>query len=85
MDYKPASQIFQYHFSGGERQRLALVRVLLRQPQMLLLDEATSSLDPENERLIMDVLANLKNSVTILFVTHRTTILPWFDKVIRIG
>jgi ATP-binding cassette subfamily C protein len=75
---------YQYHFSGGERQRLALARVLIRHPQLLLLDEATSALDTENERLVMEVLANLKHKVTILFVTHKTSILPWFDKVIRI-
>jgi ATP-binding cassette, subfamily C, bacterial len=76
---------YQYHFSGGERQRLALARVLIRHPQLLLLDEATSSLDTENEKLIMEVLSSLKERITILFVTHRTSILPWFDKVIQIG
>lgn len=75
----------QYYFSGGERQRLALARVLLRKPQILILDEATSSLDSENEKLIMEVLVGLKNRVTILFVTHRKSVLPWFDKVIEIG
>ncbi len=75
---------YQFHFSGGERQRLALARVLLRQPKILLLDEATSSLDEDNEKQIMDLLAELKTEVTILFVTHRTSVLPWFDKIIRI-
>ena len=75
----------QYYFSGGERQRLALARVLLRKPQILILDEATSSLDPQNEKLVMEVLASLKENVTILFVTHRFSVLPWFDKVIEIG
>ena len=73
---------FQFVFSGGELQRLALARVLLRKPRLLLLDEATSSLDADNENQIMEVLAGLKNRVTILFVTHRTSVLPWFDKVI---
>ena len=76
---------FQFNFSGGECQRLALARVLLRRPRLLLLDEATSSLDSDNENQIMEVLNNLKNSVTIIFVTHRTSVLQWFDKVITIG
>ena len=75
---------YQFHFSGGERQRLALARVLLREPKILLLDEATSSLDEDNEEQIMELLANLKTKVTILFVTHRTSVLPWFDKIIRL-
>ena len=76
---------YQFSFSGGECQRLALARVLLRKPRLLLLDEATSSLDSDNENQIMEVLSGLKNKVTILFVTHRTSVLPWFDKVIEIG
>jgi ATP-binding cassette subfamily C protein len=74
----------QYYFSGGERQRLALARVLLRKPQLLLLDEATSSLDIENERKIMEVITELKSKITILFVTHRTSLLPYFDKVVKL-
>ena len=75
---------YQFHFSGGERQRLALARVLLRQPTILLLDEATSSLDEDNEKQIMDLLAELKTQVTILFVTHRTSVLPWCDEIINL-
>lgn len=75
---------YPLNFSGGERQRLALARVLLRKPRLLLLDEATSSLDTENEQNIMEVLANLKKKVTIVFVTHRSSLCPWFDKVIRL-
>ena len=74
----------QYYFSGGERQRLALARVLLRKPQLLLLDEATSSLDIENERQIMEVITELKSKITIIFVTHRTSTLPYFDKVLKL-
>lgn len=75
---------YPFHFSGGERQRLALARVLLRQPQILLLDEATSSLDPKNEKQIMDLLFSLKHKVTIVLVTHKTTARPWLDKVITL-
>ena len=69
---------------GGERQRLALARVLLRKPQILILDEATSSLDPENEILIMKVLEGVKETTTVVFVTHRESVLPWFDKVVEL-
>ena len=78
--------IVNYHtsFSGGECQRLALARVLLRKPSVLLLDEATSSLDAENETTVMEVLVRLKDRVTIVFVTHRESVTRWFDEVIKI-
>lgn len=76
---------YQFHFSGGERQRLALARVLLRKPSLLLLDEATSALDPENEKKIMDCLKKLRGKVTIIFVTHRESLHPYFDKIIFLG
>jgi len=76
---------FQYHFSGGERQRLALARVLIRKPKLLLLDEATSALDSDNETHIMDCLMKLKSKVTIVFVTHRENLKPYFDKTIDLS
>lgn len=76
---------FQYHFSGGEKQRLALARVLIRKPKLLLLDEATSSLDPENEVQIMECLDRLKKDVTIVFVTHRQNLKSYFDKIIDLN
>ncbi len=73
---------YAYHFSGGEKQRLALARVLIRTPGLLLLDEATSALDTKTEAQIMDCLVNLKKNMTIVFVTHRQTLKPYFDKII---
>ncbi len=58
--------------SGGEKQRLALARALLRHPQLLILDEATSALDPDNHRLVLDSIRALHGSMTVLLVTHRT-------------
>lgn len=75
---------YPFTFSGGECQRLALARVLLRRPVLLLLDEATSSLDADNEATVMDVLARLKEKITIVFVTHRESVVRWFDEVIKI-
>jgi ATP-binding cassette, subfamily C, bacterial len=80
------TQIVNYSscFSGGECQRLALARVLLRKPGLLLLDEATSSLDAENEAIIMDVITRLSKTVTVIFVTHRPNLMPYFHTVIRL-
>lgn len=75
---------YQFSFSGGECQRLALARVLLRKPRLLLLDEATSSLDSENEQQIIEVISRLKSRVTVIFVTHRVSLLEYFDKVIKL-
>ncbi len=75
---------YAYYFSGGERQRLALARVLLRKPHLLILDEATSSLDADNEKRIMEVITRLKRHITILFITHRESVYPWFDQMIRL-
>jgi len=57
--------------SGGERQRLALARALLRRPQLLVMDEATNSLDVVNEQRILDSLRVLHGRTTVLIVTHR--------------
>lgn len=58
--------------SGGEKQRLALARALLRRPQLLILDEATSALDAGNQRLVIDSIRALHGSMTVLIVTHRS-------------
>ena len=75
---------YPFRFSGGECQKLALARVLLRQPTLLILDEATSSLDTVNEAALMEVISLLKKQVTIIMVTHRQSVFPWFDHVIKL-
>jgi ATP-binding cassette subfamily C protein len=67
--------------SGGERQRLALARSLLRRPALLILDEATSALDPENERRILEAVADLHGRTTILLITHRLATVRGADAV----
>lgn len=57
--------------SGGEKQRISLIRSLIYRPEILLLDEITSSLDEDNARLIGEVISNLnKEGLTILWVSH---------------
>jgi ATP-binding cassette subfamily C protein len=71
--------------SGGEKQRLALARALLRRPSLLVLDEATSALDRENQQIILEALRSLHGQMTVLIVTHRyEEILSLVDGIIRI-
>lgn len=58
-------------FSGGERQRIALARALVRRPDLLILDEASASLDPENEAALCVTLKELSKETTILAVSHQ--------------
>ena len=71
-------------FSGGERQRLAIARGLLREPSLLLLDEITNSLDSKNEQHIINILLDLKKDITIIFITHKKELIQYFDKVIDV-
>ncbi len=67
--------------SGGERQRLALARALLRKPSLLILDEATSSLDSENEKRIQNAIEELHGKMTILIISHRLSTIRGADMI----
>jgi ATP-binding cassette subfamily C protein len=71
-------------FSGGERQRFALARALLRKPQLLILDEATSALDWENQRMIVSAITALRGELTILTIAHRPSLVSFADHVIAL-
>ncbi len=66
--------------SAGQKQRLALARALLRNPNVLILDEATANLDTETEWALVDTLAQLKDNMTIVAVTHREALLRIADQ-----
>jgi len=70
--------------SQGERQRVAICRALLTQPELILADEATGNLDPDNKERILDLLFSEAGSVgaTVLAVTHDHSLLPRFDRVV---
>ncbi len=67
--------------SGGQRQRLALARALIRKPEFLILDEATSALDAFSEKKIQKAVEDLSSSVTILIVTHRLSTIKNVDYI----
>ena len=71
-------------FSGGERQRFALARALLRKPQLLILDEATSALDWENQRMIVAAITALRGELTILTIAHRPSLVSFADHVVAL-
>lgn len=59
------------NLSGGQKQIIALLRVLYKKPQLLILDEATSALDRNTEKFVMNLLEKLKSKIGVLFISHR--------------
>lgn len=70
--------------SEGQAQRIAIARSLLRPGSILLLDEATSALDPDTERRLLERLAEARGGRTIIFITHRPSVLEYCDRVLRV-
>jgi zinc transport system ATP-binding protein len=59
-----------FSLSGGQAQRVLIARALLTEPQLLILDEPTANVDSENEKILFNILKDLKKSTTILMVSH---------------
>jgi ATP-binding cassette subfamily C protein len=72
-------------FSGGEKQRIALARALMRDPLLLILDEVTAALDAENAEAIRQSITRLRGSYTIVLLSHDRLLLDMADEVVELG
>lgn len=75
-----------FQFSGGEQQRVALARIILKQPSLVLADEPTGSLDANNELMVLSHLRNIAEQGTmVLIATHSARVIEMCDRVVRLG
>ena len=85
LDYLSLNQKV-YELSGGEAQRVALAKIILKDPPLILADEPTASLDPKNSKEIMEILLELRNANrTIIIATHNPSIWKMADQVIHLS
>ena len=85
LDYLSLNQKI-YELSGGEAQRVALAKIILKDPPLILADEPTASLDPKNSKEIMEILLELRNANrTIIIAAHNPSIWKMADQVIHLS
>ena len=70
--------------SGGEKQRIAIARAILKDAPIILLDEATSSIDPENEMFIQEAINELVKNKTLIVIAHKLSSVVNADKILFI-
>jgi ATP-binding cassette subfamily B protein len=70
--------------SGGQRQRIAIARALYKSASIIILDEATSALDIQTEEEVMSAIGNLRGRITLFIITHRTSAMKGYDKIIKL-
>ncbi|MDX6353479.1 MAG: ATP-binding cassette, subfamily bacterial, partial [Streptomyces sp.] len=71
-----------YRFSGGEKQRLAIARTILRDPPVLILDEATSALDTRTEAAVQEAIDSLSAGRTTITIAHRLSTIRDADQIV---
>ena len=70
--------------SGGEKQRISIARAILKDAPIVILDEATSSVDPENEKALLDAIFELTKNKTLISIAHRLSTVRTADQIIVI-
>ena len=79
------SQKYPHQLSGGEKQRIAIIRALIKNPCVIFADEPTASLDRENARLVFDVLKKEASYSILIMATHDLSLLTGDEKVYKIA
>ena len=70
------------HLSGGERQRISIARAVLKDAPIVILDEATANVDPENEKELMEAVAELTHDKTVIMIAHRLSTVRKADQIL---
>ncbi|MBD5135398.1 MAG: ABC transporter ATP-binding protein [Lachnospiraceae bacterium] len=87
-EFETESLMYKYprQLSGGEQQRIAIVRALVNRPQIILADEATGNLDADNSKKVMDMLSKCHKEYgnIFIFVTHDEELCKYADRIVRI-
>ncbi len=73
------------HLSGGEKQRIAIARAMLKNAPVIILDEATAYIDPENEAIIQKAIAQLTKDKTVIIIAHRLSTIKDADQIVVVN